>query len=202
MLGLIGAHRTGKTTLAREYAARSGLLFITSSSTAVHAELGIPMDADLDMQTRLKVQHAILDRAEEDIHRASGPFVSDRTPLDMAAYLLADVGRSNVSRVEIDAAMKYVERCYDMTNTYFFRLVLVSPGIPYVVEEGKPPFNVAYQEHHHALVSGLAYDERCEVSLDVLPRDCLSLKERLSSLDEIAKDVSKEIAKDRNLYLH
>ena len=60
MIGLLGAHRVGKTTLARELEKRYGLLFVQTNVIDTFERLGKDPRLDYDMETRLSIQEEIL----------------------------------------------------------------------------------------------------------------------------------------------
>lgn len=190
MIGFGGAHRTGKSTLARAVAPSLHLPVIESRAGEVIRELGIDMAADLSLKERISVQELILDAAIDDYKRHAGSFISDRTPLDMAAYILADCLKNSGTAEEQRLAVAYVERCIDVTNKNFTCLILVKPGIPYVVEANKPPPSVAYQEHHGMLVQGLVNDLRVLPECYEIPRRALALEERTQIVLDIWSDLS------------
>jgi hypothetical protein len=110
-------------------------------------------------------------------------WISDRTPIDMAAYLLADVQRESCIEPSInEAVMKYVADCIEMTNLYFGTLVLVQPGIPLVEAEGKAPAVSSYQEHLNAIMFGLMMDARVVARPQYIARATIDMEQRLLGL--------------------
>ncbi|MFN6383158.1 MAG: AAA family ATPase, partial [Pseudanabaena sp.] len=85
-LGLCGAHRTGKTTLAIAISSDLNLPFVRTTTSQVFAQLGLDPAEPMDFQTRLFVQNHVLDAAEQVWQESASPFISDRTPIDMIAY--------------------------------------------------------------------------------------------------------------------
>lgn len=195
MIGLVGPQRVGKTTLARAFATKRNIPFIETDSAAVFEALELDPKADYDFDTRLYVQHAILDEAVALYSHNTGLFITDRTPIDMLAYTMADIQRSNVTRAQAEEFAKYTLRCHDETNRRFACLTLIQPGIPIIEEKGKAPGNLAYMEHLNALILGLMVGDNNEVSHYYLPRATLDLKERVKALEfVVAKTVSRDIA--------
>lgn len=157
-VGLAGAHRTGKTTLMREYASRYGYPFVETQTAGVWKDLGIDPRADLSIDTRLFVQNHILDRLISSYDAALGEhydqelILVDRTPLDALAYLMADLGNQPVDE---RAVMAYHARCVLAMNKYFDGVLLVQPGIELVDGEGKGTLSRAYINHLNYLLIGL-----------------------------------------------
>ena len=181
-IGLVGAHRTGKTTLARLYAEREQIEFVETSSSAVFKAFGYDPKADYDFATRLFLQRKILDDMDKKYCNASGLFITDRTPLDALAYTLADVTRENVNGELTKQIEVYSSDCFTVLNRHFNTLMLVSPGIGLVEEEGKAPANTAYIEHIHNLALGLLVGEYVEANHYFIPRHMTDLETRFEAL--------------------
>lgn len=187
MLGLIGAHRTGKSTLAREYAKRNEILFVETSASEVFRQLGLDPRKSYDVPTRLMIQEAMLTALSGQYKTASKQsrlFIADRTPIDMASYMLGEVTGEAVQSPELAALVNdYVLRCLHATMQHFAAVVLVQPGIPIVDAPGKAAPCPAYIEHLNLIQRGLISDERFECQRFVLPRKIVDLEQRLNSLD-------------------
>ena len=161
MIGLLGAHRVGKTTLARELEKRYGLLFVQTNVIDTFERLGKDPRLDYDMETRLSIQEEILVDIEQKYLATKGEhFVTDRTPLDLLAYTFADIQRQNMSMELTSRFGAYFDRCISVTNAHFWLVVLIQPGIPIVDEPGKAPPNIAYMEHLNLMLparTGMAW---------------------------------------------
>lgn len=179
-LGLCGSHRTGKTTLAREIAARTGTEFLETVTSEVFARNGLDPSAPMEFSTRIWIQHKVVEAAEDVWQRVTGSFVSDRTPIDMMAYTLADVqGGTVVSFTELE---RYLDHCFAVTNKFFSKLVVVQPAIPLIHAEGKAALNRAYMEHLNVLIKGLCNDERLHCPFMLIRRNVVDLDARVSEL--------------------
>ncbi|MCP9494360.1 MAG: ATP-binding protein [Pyrinomonadaceae bacterium MAG19_C2-C3] len=186
-IGLAGSHRTGKSTLARVIAKRSGIPFIKTTTTEVFARLGLDPAAKMDFATRLNVQRRILRVYQEtwqSAHLARQPFITDRTPVDLLAYTFADIQGGTV--VNDDELELYVADCFAVTNRFFKSLVLVQPGIPLIYAAGKAALNKAYIEHINTLIIGFCHHARLAVSVQVLPREMTDLETRIEAIRTIS----------------
>lgn len=182
-LGLCGAHRTGKTTLAIALADRLHIPFVRTTTSQVFARLGLDPAEPMDFNTRLFVQNHVLDAAEQVWQDAATPFISDRTPIDMIAYTLGDI--QGKTEVDFDLLNQYIDRCFASTNQFFQHLAIIQPGIPLIYEEGKAALNAAYIEHINILVIGLCGDSRLKAEVFCNAREAISLEARiLNILDE------------------
>lgn len=179
-IGLCGSHRTGKTTLAREIAAQTGKEFIQTSTSEVFAENGLNPSDPMDFVTRIWIQDKVVSAAEAIWSKASGPFVTDRTPLDMIAYTMADIqGKTEVDFVSFE---RYLDHCFVVTDRFFSELVVIQPGIPLIHEAGKAAMNSAYIEHLNTLILGLCADERFNCPARILRREVLDLNQRVTEV--------------------
>lgn len=181
-LGLCGAHRTGKTTLAIAISSQLNIPFVRTTTSQVFAQLGLDPAEPMDFKTRLFVQNHVLDAAEQIWQSSANPFISDRTPIDMIAYTLGDIqGKTDV---DIDLLNQYLDRCFASTNQFFQNLAIIQPGIPLVYEEGKAALNAAYIEHINVLVIGLCSDRRLKANVFCNARDVVNLALRILNILE------------------
>jgi hypothetical protein len=181
-LGLCGAHRTGKTTLAIAISSDLNLPFVRTTTSQVFAQLGLDPAEPMDFQTRLFVQNHVLDAAEQVWQESASPFISDRTPIDMIAYTFGDIqGKTDV---DFNLLSQYIDRCFASTNQFFQNLAIIQPGIPLVYEEGKAALNAAYIEHINVLVIGLCSDRRLKTNVFCNARDVINLKTRILNILE------------------
>jgi AAA domain len=179
-LGLCGAHRTGKTTLAIALASRLSIPFVRTTTSQVFAQLGLDPAEPMDFKTRLFVQNHVLDAAEQVWQESASPFVSDRTPIDMIAYTLGDI--QGKTEVDFDLLSQYIDRCFASTNQFFQNLAIIQPGIPLVYETGKAALNAAYIEHINILVIGLCHDSRLKANVFCNARDAIAIDLRINNI--------------------
>lgn len=178
--GLSGAHRTGKTTLAKAFSEATKVPFLETSTSAIMKEHGFDPMLDYPLSDRIHIQNKILDGMEA-LYR-SGPeiFITDRTPLDAAAYMLADITRApSMQDIEV---MRYIGRCIEVTNEFFSTILVLQTGIPLIHAEGKAPSSPAYVEHIGLIVMGLVNDERLGSRHFFVPKRYLTLEDRVSCL--------------------
>lgn len=184
IIGLCGAHRTGKSTLALEFVKRNkSYTFAATSVSAIMAAHGMDPAKDYPIDYRVAMQNIIL--TELDAYWASfhENTVFDRTPLCTIGYLLADVQRENVPAHHHAAICEYVERAIDITNRRFSFILQIPPTLPLVHEEGKAPATAAYVEHVHQIISGVRCDERMKVRHVVMPRSYLDMELRVQGME-------------------
>lgn len=182
MIGITGSHRTGKTSLALAFSEKAKVPFIETSTSKLMLAHGFDPSKDYPIEERLEIQHRILVGLEDAYQSHSPLFVTDRTPLDAAAYMLADVQRQNVPDDLHHDIVEYVESCIEVTNRHFAVLMVVQPGIPLKPEPGKAPASPAYIEHIHQLITGLVADERIKARHFYIPRRILDMETRVRAL--------------------
>lgn len=185
-IGLTGSHRTGKSTLAKAYALAENVPFMQTGVSQVFADMGLDPKVDYPLDVRIEIQRRILDSLDKQYATAKGYFITDRTPIDLMAYTLADVQRQNTTADQAKAIAKYLKDCASVTNAHFSTLVVIQPGIPVVEEEGKAPANLAYMEHITSLVMGLVVSEPINATHFYIPRAMTNLGERLNCLRKAA----------------
>lgn len=159
-IGLAGAQRTGKTTLAEHYSKLTGLPFIPATVSAIMAEVGFDSSAsyDNDFKTRLDAQFYLLGRLDEEWSKADGGFITDRTPLCMAMYTLADiVGTTELSASDNARLLEYIDQCKLLTMKHFDTLVSLkyNPRIALVPKAGSAPAKPHHILHLESLLSTL-----------------------------------------------
>lgn len=188
-VALLGAHRTGKTTLARAFAQKHDIPFVQTGASEVFKALGLDPKAEYPIEQRIAIQAAILHAFEAqwlDACTRTTFFISDRSPLDLASYLISDVTRQTLAgQPEVaEAVVHYVARCIQSANRFFSTIVLVQPGIKPVEEEGKAPACPAYMEHLNSLQFGLMMDERLESRTYYIKRRFLGLEDRVTCVEK------------------
>ena len=210
MIGFAGAHRTGKTTLAKEFADRYDCEYLQTDVSGVFEEMSLDPAVTYDFATRLNVQRAILkhlDRvygqAEDDVNT-----VTDRTPLDLLLYTYADVQNDNLTDEDAAALAQYAEDCIECLNRRFTMVMIVQPGIPVVPAPGKASLNTAYIEHLNLLALGLMSDERIETKVAYIPRAMTDLDERTDAtfdtltrfIERSEQNLLSEIERGHNIH--
>jgi hypothetical protein len=158
-IGFCGAHRTGKTTLACELANRLKVPTVLSGTSAIVAKHGFDMGRDNRItHLGLPMQQEIQDKLIDDVESSGPNIVADRTPIDAAAYLLADATADRGDEHDWEEAMQMVGQALMATNGLFDAVIFVPPAIEFEPMDGKPPMNGLYQAHHSAIVRGLHAD--------------------------------------------
>ena len=182
-LGFIGAHRSGKTTLAEAIALRTSCSLVKTQVSDVFKQAQLQPQQALDFATRLWIQQQIIQTTRQSWQLAH--FVTDRTPIDFMAYTLADIQGETI--VDIPALETYLTTCFEVTNQIFTHLILVQPGIPLVYAPGKAALNKAYIEHLNTVMLGLCHDPRLHCPIWTLKRQLIHLEDRIQAVLQITR---------------
>ena len=189
-IGLCGAHGTGKTTLAIALSQKLNIPYIPVDASSVFLQHSFHPSDKLDIRTRLFLQQKILEKAENiwfDVDEPS--FICDRTPLDMAAYLLADVGNGELDKRTQTEIMDYLQDCFNVSIQCFDKIVLVPPAIAFVEREYKAAINEPLIFKLHTQLLGiLAYLAYLDVPYKVLPQDCLEISDRVQFVEDFLRE--------------
>lgn len=198
IIGLTGAHRSGKTTLGNEFAKRNkNFTFAATSVSAIMAHHGFDPQLSYHFPDRLGIQNIILDELDAFYGRFADNTVFDRTPLDAAAYLFADIQREGLTKDEHEASLRYLERAFDITNRRFTMLLFVPNVLPLVEDPTKAPATKGYVEHIQAVINGFRVDQRMRVKHFSLPRFYVDLDLRVRAMENATKQLVEVFMNDR-----
>lgn len=153
-MSLSGPHRTGKSTLAKLFAEENGFTFVQSNASQIFRDMGFSVDQNLTFDQRMTLQERIFDDHIDAIKAANNPWITDRSTLDFAVYLMAEWGKFAIGEDD-NRLLAYVEKCINVASWTYPIMVMIDPGIPYVEEEGKPRPSKSFQEMYHRLLLGL-----------------------------------------------
>lgn len=183
MLGIAGAHRVGKSTLAKAFADEHDMDYLSTEVGSVFEELGLDPAVTYDFSTRLKVQRAIL-RHVDKLYGAvedRDNTITDRTPLDLLIYTYAEVAGDNITEEQNAELKAYTADCLEVLNRRFGMVMILQPGIPVIAAPGKASLNESYIEHLNLLCLGFMSDERVKVKCAYIPRSCTDLQRRIDA---------------------
>lgn len=169
LIGLTGAHGTGKTTLAAKAAGEFGWEFAKTDVSGVYLRQGLDPRKSMSLISRIAVQQEILDlhRAQWTKMRAASlltgvdvTVITDRTPYCFIAFMLAEIsGYDNLNPVQDAAVVSYVNECHQVAEELFDMVCYLPRSIPFVPATHKVQAvaNEAYREHWDMLIQGILF---------------------------------------------
>lgn len=159
MIGLTGASCTGKTTLAEEAAKQLGFLFCKTSVSSVYKKLGKDPAVKMTFDERMDCQFAILNELRVEWQSYTGEnVITDRTPLCLIAYTLADVDSYDALTPDQEAKLAYyIGNCVGVYAKFFDKAVLVPNRIPVHTDPDKVRANMTwgYRTKFEILLRGI-----------------------------------------------
>lgn len=187
-IGLTGAHRTGKSTLAKLYSEKYEIPFICTQVSKIIKDLGYSANIQYDVNTRIKIQGVVLEETAKLWESQTTPFITDRTPIDMIGYMVANATQEELTKEFDPIFQEYIEKCLYFTNKYFNKIVIVPPAIPVVEADGKANTTKTYIGHIAYVINGVVDSHKLEmpnVHFDFMPKHVLSYSERLAYVNYI-----------------
>ncbi len=182
-IGLSGAHRTGKSTLAKLFSDKYEIPYVETQVSKIITGLGYSANINYDMVTRVKIQKEVLRETVKLWESQTTQFITDRTPIDMVGYMIANATQGDMTDEFDGEFQEYITECKETTNKFFSNIIVIPPAIPIVETEGKANTTKTYIGHIAYVISGFVelhkYDMP-KVSFDLMPSYVLSYSERLA----------------------
>ena len=190
IIGLTGAHRTGKTTLATSYCNEEsafGRHFLPSKASQIFRKMKLDPKQKMSFDIRMDLQERILRAHTKDYEQATSMeavYITDRTPLDFLAYTIADMNSAEITNAQNDRLTEYFKKCIEVTTRHFDLLVLLQPSIALKDEDGKASALSMPVHNIDMLIRSLLYHQLPSVGAHVktyaLPENLQGEKARLT----------------------
>lgn len=188
IIGLAGAHRTGKTTLAQAYAGKRSAHFHQMDTAKLMAKHGYDSsNQTMDFKDKLRAQELLLHEYYDSLtelrmseHKL---IITDRTPLDLATYLLIRVGPEESEEYSAEI-IKYIRHCIAMANTFYTGITVTQPGIPLISDSKSAAASMAYIEHYNSIILGLTHHDLNQSPIQILSRLDIDLGTRVRKMGE------------------
>lgn len=191
--GLSGASGTGKTTLGETVSGMTGIPFTPTEITKMAKEqCGFDAIGNLSLQDRLQLQEKMLELYILRLREAKGHLLTDRTPIDMCAYMLAEVYMNceeELTQDECERINRYVDLCQKATARFFDHVFVVRPLPTYTEASNRPRLNPGYQRHIQLIVEGALMN-----STHSIPFSTLISTEREARSEYVADYIVNRIA--------
>lgn len=202
-VALTGSHRSGKSTLAKDFAKAIGGVYLPSRAGQMFSDMGLVVGQELTFTECMNVQEAILEAHLADVRGADGIFVCDRSTIDMAVYTMIEWGQ-HANPQQSERLLAYVDRCLTQASWLYSCIMLIQPGIPFVIEPGKPPPSPSFQELFNSLCFSYLRDPRMSSQIFYMRRVTLSHEDRMHTMSMVWKHVcaNHPTVKDPSIIMH
>lgn len=198
---IVGAQRSGKSTLAKKIAELRNWHYHDASVTEIMKEYGVNGVGNLSIEDRIGAQEFLLTRFIEKLRAAPRPLITDRTPIDMIGYALGEVTMHNTDEATGLRIHNYVERCLEETRKNFDTIVLVRPLPTYTPDPKSPPPNRGYQTQIQMIIEGALM--HVSDDLIVVPVFSTDFQERVDdALYELDRRMNEYVRAAKYLSLH
>lgn len=158
VLGLVGTHGSGKTTLCEAFAAaHPGTTFIKTGVSDVYKAMGLDPKTRMTLERRMEVQEAVLSHLCEQWEKGllkhpgdEGWVITDRTPYDMIGYTLAEVsGYDDISEELSGRVLNYILRCRLAAQAFdgFVHVPIALPMVADPTGKVRAASSLAYRVH-------------------------------------------------------
>lgn len=190
VIGLLGAHRVGKSYLRDHLTAVLGTrnfdysisretrnLGYNSSNQSYGAHLRKYIQEHLlkSMRRSLRNQTTYLSPASMDY--TVKELIADRTPIDLIGYAVVNLAKSPPSQSNRDWLKWYIDECIELTNKYFSNIVLIQPGIPFVPDDKSGPIEMV--DELNAVYLSMLLKPELAVPKRVMPEAMTDITERM-----------------------
>jgi hypothetical protein len=187
MIGLSGAQGVGKSTLAREASVVIELPFVQTTTSSVFRESGLDPAIRLSFEDRILIQNRILNTLDEQWGAVTdGRFITDRTPLDMIGYTLAEIGQEPMTTDQEVKLRRYIQKCAEVCNKRFSAIIVVHPPMQLFPrpenQEGKAVNTWGFVEHVNRIILGSVSHPSIKVNHFFIPSHMTDLKARVSAV--------------------
>lgn len=200
LYGIVGSHRSGKSTTAKRVAEDLGIEFL-DSSFSVARQFGWDPVSKLSLDQRFRMQMAVLEHHVGQITAAPRPLITDRTPLDYFAYLTAEYGMLSHLEADpdlIDRASLLAGKCLEAAAAHYDMVFLLAPLPVYEADDTKatPADNRMFQTHIDMLIRGAIETLAGRLNYATVPvmklEDraefiCEQIIERMDEIDDLKK---------------
>lgn len=189
-IGISGAHRTGKSVLATtlsqsEFAKKYNIrLFETNVQNYSIWNLTCRSSDYYTFAERIEIQTEILTILEDSLNKYRDVnFISDRTPLDILAYLLANIDHTTSKFFDTKTNI-LISNVIELIKNHFTHIFIILPGINPLLDTekvGKTYNSLAYQEAITNQVIGIFYRylRNFNIKMEIIPKHLLNISDRV-----------------------
>ena len=186
-IGLTGAHRVGKSTLAEVLAKDIKAEYMPVGISDMQAAHGYDSSKqDYPWEERKKIQELLLREFSEQLlglriyhtkYLNRLLKVTDRTPLDLVGYVMWSFPE-NPTKEDIAWLENYIHLCIELTNRNYRGIALVQPGIPLVSSPTSAAADAEMIETFNQCYLSLFLDPRLCIKKFIIPRELIDTDKR------------------------
>lgn len=191
IIGLVGAHRVGKSYLRDHLTTVLGAKCFDFSISKEQRYLGYNSgNQSYKPHERRHIQSHLLKQMTRHLRHAVDPIISlgrvdehkhhlviaDRTPIDLIGYALINLVNDpwhGSKQWQAD----YINECIAATNTYFKKLVLIQPGIPFIPDNKSGPIEIV--DDLNAIYTSMFLRPELGVERRIMPETMTDITERM-----------------------
>ncbi|CAM3472632.1 hypothetical protein [Parendozoicomonas haliclonae] len=160
MIGLCGANKNDKITLAKQISQKEDFLLISIDEEKILTSLGMKLGENYSFSERLGFYQSLLSHAEKEWSDTNGNnFITDFTPLDIAARLMVETANTPLSAMEQATLYEFRESCEYQTEDSFTATLYVEPTETMMGKIAEKPGDItaSHRECLDAVTRGLMY---------------------------------------------
>ena len=186
-IGLTGAHRVGKSTLAEVLAKDIKAEYVAVGISDMQAAHGYDSSKqDYPWEERKKIQEMLLGEFSNQllglrvyhVEPVNRPLkITDRTPLDLVGYAMWSFPE-NPTKEDNAWLEKYIQLCIELTNRNYRGIALVQPGIPLVSSPTSAAADAEMIETFNQCYLSLFLDPRLRIKKFIIPRELIDIDKR------------------------
>lgn len=200
--GISGAHKSGKTTLAKALAAKWNMTYVDVRLSDVNRAFGVSPNEIIPFARRLEVQQNIVAHCINLFSDAEENYIADRTFLDVAAYTLSYMPHV-VSDIESETVKMIVDQCYRAQAAFFDKTVIVGNSFetaPEPENAGKAAFSWAWNFQLQTLIRGLVLNSGMKCPVSFISDTHSTVDQRIQKMEVIIGEAQRQTCQESNLH--
>lgn len=200
--GITGAHKSGKTTLAKAVAAKWGMTYVDVKLSEVNRAFGVSPNEIIPFAHRLEVQRNIVSHCINLFSDAEENYIADRTFLDVAAYTLSYMPHV-ISDIESETVKMIVDLCYQSQAAFFDKTVIVGNSFETAPEpdnSGKAAFSWAWNFQLQTLIRGLVINSSMKCPVSFMPDIHNTVAKRIEKMEQIIGETQRQAFAETSLH--
>lgn len=194
--GITGAHKSGKTTLAKAVAKRWNMKYVDAQLSSVLRAFGVSPNEQVPFAKRLEVQQNMVSHLINLLNDADENFITDRTFLDIAGYTLSYMPHT-VSDIESETVKMIVDQCYRAQAAFYDRTIILGNSFEVgamEVRDDKATFNWAWNFQLQAIMKGMVLNAANKCPVTFMPDTRSSLDSRIDKMEAIIGEAQRDSA--------